>query len=106
MNLTPDLYGQLVSLALNKRAGWIPARPLAEAKHRKLHLYNRANVVAALISAGLVDGKPSKTGETVTLRLTSEGKAAILAMPDVLPGEVWFPLPRDIARAKAKLSQS
>lgn len=103
MNLSREDYGELISLALNTRAGWIPAGPVDAAKRRKLHLYNRANVIARLIQAGLVSATCSKSGQTYTLRLTDDGKQAILVMPDELPGEVWFPLARDIAMAKARV---
>jgi hypothetical protein len=102
MNLRTDHYHELVSLALNDKAGWIYAGPLESAKRHKLHSYDRANRIADLITGGLVSGELGKSRETVTLRLTSEGKAAILAMPDDLHAD-FFPLPHDIALAKERV---
>lgn len=53
--------------------------------------------------AGLMTLTAAKSGETATIRLTEAGKQAIRDMPDDLHAE-WFPLPIDIAEAKAKVS--
>jgi len=105
MDLTRYHYKELIRLALNKRAGWVPLGPLSAARRgRKLLTYHRANELADLEKAGLVSIVPGKN-DTGTIRLTEAGRAAILAMPDDLHVEL-YPLPVDIAAAKAKLRDS
>ena len=101
--LTHSDYVQLVGLALSNRAGWIPTAPFEAAMRKPLRSYTRANDVANLCKRGLIDCKPSKGGQTTSIRLTDLGKQTVIAMPDELPGEHFYPLPGDIAQAKAKL---
>ena len=105
MNLTNEHYRELIKAATARRLGWVPAGPLHAARYKQLLTYRRANVLAALEKAGLVTLTETKSQETATIRLTEAGKQAIRDMPDDLHAE-WFPLPIDIAEAKAKVSKN
>lgn len=105
MELNKRLYRELVSIALNNRAGWVPIGPLEAARRRKLRTYDRSNRLVELEQGGLITLTVSKTGETATIRLNEAGKEAIRAMPDDV-GANLFPLPQDIARAKQRVSQA
>src|SRR5260370_40122601 len=113
MDLTASHYAELIGLALNKRAGWVPLGPLNAARRgRKLLTYHWANELADLERAGLVLIEPGKNptptgtrgaGDTGTIRLTQAGRAAIISIPDDLHVEL-YPLPADIAKAKPKIT--
>jgi len=101
MNLTAHHYRELIKAALNERPGWVPLGPMEAAKRRKLTgPYSRPNILADLERDGLITLTNGKN--TATIRLTEAGQQAIQAMPDDLHAD-WFPLPADIAKAKARL---
>ena len=102
MKLTRYHYTQLIALILNKRAGWVSLGALNAARRQPLLThYHRANELADLEKAGLVSIEPGKN-DTGIILLTDAGRAAILSMPDDI-GSRAYPLPVDIAKAKAKL---
>lgn len=105
MELSNRLYRELISQALNKRAGWVPFGPLEAARRRKLRTYDTANRLVELEQAGLITLEAGKSGRTATIRLTEAGKEAIRTGPDDI-GAALFPLACDIAQAKARVSQT
>jgi site-specific recombinase XerD len=103
--LTDIHYDELIKAALNKRAGWVYLGPVETARRGvKLNTYGRANDLADLEQAGLILLTPSKDGQKATITLTEAGKAAIQAMPDDI-GADFYPLPVDIAAAKARVQE-